>query len=99
MEENDIIVINGKRYISAKKACEMTGYSKDYIGQLCRAGKFPGRVFKHKRFVEEDALFEHAQKVGGIEIRKNKNSIFDRVKSYLLNFRKKKFVTPPPSYK
>ena len=68
MAENDIVVINGKRYISAKKACEVTGYSKDYIGQLCRAGKFPGKVFKHKRFVEEAALFEHAQKVGGIEI-------------------------------
>ncbi|MBI5004830.1 MAG: hypothetical protein HZC04_01425, partial [Candidatus Lloydbacteria bacterium] len=75
----------------------MTGYSKDYIGQLCRSGKFPGKVFKHKRFVEEESLFEHAQKVGGIEIQKPRSSVFSGIKTYLQNLKIKRPKISPAS--
>lgn len=32
-----------KRYISLKEAAELSGYAPDYVGQLIRAGKIPGR--------------------------------------------------------
>lgn len=31
--------LHGKKYISAKRGAEITKYTNDYIGQLCRAGK------------------------------------------------------------
>lgn len=88
MPESDFVVINGKRYISAKKASDVTGYTNDYIGQLCRAGKLPGKVFKHRRFVEEASLFEHAKNIGGVEIAPEKNSPFARIKTIFQNFKR-----------
>lgn len=88
MPENDVVVINGKRYISSKKASDVTGYTSDYIGELCRASKLPGKVFKHRRFVEEESLFEHAQKIGGVEIAWRVISPFTRIKNIFQEFRR-----------
>ena len=33
------LVLNGKTYISSKRAAEATGYARDYIGQLSRSGQ------------------------------------------------------------
>lgn len=35
---SDELVLNGKTYVSSKKAAESTGYARDYIGQLSRGG-------------------------------------------------------------
>ena len=34
---------NEKNLISLKEAAKISGYSSDYIGQLIRAGKIPGK--------------------------------------------------------
>ena len=36
---NDELTLDGVKYISAKRAADLTQYSKDYVGQLCREGK------------------------------------------------------------
>lgn len=52
----DELEIKGKKYISSKRASELTGYAKDYVGQLARAGKIPGSRVGRAWYVEEEAL-------------------------------------------
>lgn len=56
MEE---ILIDDKKYISAKQAAEATGYARDYIGQLCREGRVPARLVGRSWYVLESALHDH----------------------------------------
>ncbi len=35
---SDELLLNGKQYVSSRRAAEETGYARDYIGQLSRAG-------------------------------------------------------------
>lgn len=35
---SDELLLNGKQYVSSKRAAEQTGYARDYIGQLSRGG-------------------------------------------------------------
>ncbi len=50
------ISVNGRQYISASRAAEITKYSRDYIGQLCRGGKIPATMVLRSWFVDIDAL-------------------------------------------
>jgi hypothetical protein len=58
----DELVVGGKRYISSKRASEITAYAKDYIGQLARGGKVPGTRFGRAWFVDEAALLAYLGK-------------------------------------
>jgi len=51
--ENDYIFVEGNRYVSAKRAAEITGYTSDYIGQIAREGKIRSKKIGRIRFVEE----------------------------------------------
>ncbi|MDB5239111.1 MAG: hypothetical protein JWO00_446, partial [Candidatus Parcubacteria bacterium] len=53
------ISVNGRQYISASRASEITKYSRDYIGQLCRAGKVPATMVVRSWFVDLDALITY----------------------------------------
>jgi hypothetical protein len=55
----DELEIQGKKYISSKRAAELTGYAKDYVGQLARAGKVPGTRVGRAWYVEETAFLSH----------------------------------------
>ncbi|MAF59775.1 hypothetical protein CL631_02945 [bacterium] len=37
----DQVQLSDRNYISAKRGAEITGYTQDYIGQLCRGAKIP----------------------------------------------------------
>lgn len=50
----DDIIINGKRYISSKRAAEVMGYTQDYVGQLCRAGKMRAERISGVWYISED---------------------------------------------
>lgn len=52
-------MIEGKRYISSKQAAKITGYAKDYIGQLCREGRVPARLVGRSWYVLESAIQDH----------------------------------------
>ena len=54
--EDDYIFVEGNRYISAKRAAEITGYTSDYIGQMAREGKVRSKKIGRIRFVEEGEL-------------------------------------------
>ncbi len=55
----DEIIIEEKRYISSKQAAKITGYAKDYIGQLCREGRVPARLVGRSWYVLDSAIQDH----------------------------------------
>ena len=55
----DSMNIEGKEYISSRRAAEITKYSNDYIGQLCRSGKISARMIGRTWFVAIDSIIEH----------------------------------------
>ena len=55
----DEILIDEKRYVSSKQAAKVTGYAKDYIGQLCREGRVPARLVGRSWYVLESAIQDH----------------------------------------
>lgn len=55
----DELLIEEKRYISSKRAAKITGYAKDYIGQLCREGRVPARLVGRSWYVLETAIQDH----------------------------------------
>jgi len=69
----DSIDIGGRRYISSKRAAEITGYAKDYVGQLARGEKVLATRVGRAWYVDEIAIKEHAgvavegQKEQGVE--------------------------------
>lgn len=55
----DELIIGEKKYVSSKQAAKMTGYAKDYIGQLCREGRVPARLVGRSWYVLETAIQDH----------------------------------------
>jgi len=53
-----------EEFISLKEAAKMSGYTPDYVGQLIRAGKLPGKqVFSNVAWVTtEEAMLEYVQR-------------------------------------
>ncbi len=55
------LVLDGKNYISASRASEITGYNADYISQLCRKSILDSRMVGRSWFVNKDALNNYKQ--------------------------------------
>lgn len=55
----DELIIEDKKYVSSKRAAKITGYAKDYIGQLCREGRVPARLVGRSWYVLETAIQDH----------------------------------------
>lgn len=55
----DEILIGDKNYISSRRAAKLTGYAKDYIGQLCREGRVAARLVGRSWYVLETAIQDH----------------------------------------
>ena len=63
----DIFIFEGKNYISARRASEISEYSSDYIGQLCRADKLDCRMVGRAWFVTLDSIEAHKKHVIEVE--------------------------------
>lgn len=55
----DELTIGDKVYISTKRAAALTGYAKDYIGQLCREGRVEAKLVGRSWYVREESLRGH----------------------------------------
>ena len=55
----DSLEFDGQTYISTKRAAEITGYAKDYVGQLCREGRVTARFVGRSWYVSESSIKEH----------------------------------------
>ena len=53
------LTIGDKLYISSKKAADITGYAKDYVGQLCREGHVEAKMVGRSWYVLETSIREH----------------------------------------
>ncbi|MFZ2522898.1 MAG: helix-turn-helix domain-containing protein, partial [Minisyncoccia bacterium] len=53
------LFFENKKYISAKDAAKLTGYSKDYVGQLCRGNKIEAKRIGHTWYVSEDSILKY----------------------------------------
>lgn len=58
----DSLTFDGVLYISSKRAAKESGYTKDYVGQLARAGKIDARLVGRSWYVRADALHKHKEK-------------------------------------
>jgi hypothetical protein len=55
----DELTIDGKIYLSSKKAAALTGYAKDYVGQLCREGRVEAKLVGRSWYVYEPSIRKH----------------------------------------
>ena len=55
----DELIIGGKTYLSSKRAAKVTGYAKDYVGQLCREGRVEAKLVGRSWYVYEPSIQEH----------------------------------------
>ncbi len=62
---DDSLSVDGVLYISSKRAARESAYTKDYIGQLARAGKIDARLIGRSWYIREGAL-EVYKKEGNI---------------------------------
>jgi hypothetical protein len=56
---SDSVILDRMNFISAKRAAEISGYTPDYVGQLCRLGKLESRRVGKAWFVSEKSLLNH----------------------------------------
>ena len=47
-----------RQYVSSKRAAKITGYAKDYVGQLCREGRVSARLVGRNWYVLESSIRE-----------------------------------------
>lgn len=55
----DELTLDNKKYLSSKQAAKVTGYAKDYVGQLCREGRIDARLVGRNWYVLESSILEH----------------------------------------
>lgn len=55
----DELIFDNERYVSSKRAAEITGYAKDYVGQLCREGRVTAKLVGRNWYVLESSLRAH----------------------------------------
>lgn len=53
------LTLDGKTYISSRRGAEITGYARDYVGQLCREGHVEARLVGRNWYVLESSIREH----------------------------------------
>lgn len=75
----DEILIGDKTYVSSKRAAKITGYAKDYIGQLCREGRVPARLVGRSWYVLESAIQDHRF---GTPAEEEGKKVLEQIKSY-----------------
>ena len=68
----DNYISQGIKYISSKRGAEISGYTSDYIGQLCRAGKLTCQMVGRTWFVGEESLVSHKENVAREEEGRNR---------------------------
>ncbi|MBU6231463.1 hypothetical protein KGP36_02240 [Patescibacteria group bacterium] len=68
----DSFIFEGKKYISARRASEISDYAADYIGQLCRAQKLDCRMIGRSWFVTEESIRSHQVEVLRNEVHRNR---------------------------
>ncbi len=59
MVQDESVEIGGKIYLPSGRAAKLVGYTKDYVGQLARAGKLDARLVGRGWYITEDSIRSH----------------------------------------
>ncbi len=71
---DEALIIKEKKYISSKRASELTGYTSDYIGQLAKKGKIAYENIGRTTYVVEDEILSY-KSISTYRSRSKKNSL------------------------
>ncbi len=80
-EEQKPLYLEGKKFVSSKEASELSGYSRDYIGQLVRDKRIDATMVGRSWFVSLPSLEEHIEKQKGeklLETEKKESPLISR---------------------
>ncbi len=72
---NSELLFEGKKYISSKRASQLSGYNQDYIGQLIRDSKIEARRVGRHWFVSLESLENQFEKIKGKSLPKSKKDV------------------------
>ena len=56
---DDRVVIDGKSYISSRRAAEVSTYTQDYVGQLVRSKKVSAQKIGRSWYIEEKSFRDY----------------------------------------
>lgn len=65
-DRESLVSFDGKDYVSASRAAEITGYHPDYVGQLARAGTVLSRQVGNRWYVERSHILGHKKEKDGL---------------------------------
>ena len=82
----DGLYISGTRFVSARRASQITGYAADYLGQLCRAGKLHGKLVGRNWYINETAALDHRKRYKRNSENLISNTSFKRGESEFLRY-------------
>lgn len=71
----ETLELNGKTYIKASSAARETGYTMDYIGQLCRKKKIDAQLVGRTWYVNEREIHSHRRTRGRHTVAKVRESV------------------------
>ena len=61
-----VVSFDGKDYVSAARAAEITKYHQDYVGQLARSGTIISRQIGNRWYVDREAIVAHKKEKDGL---------------------------------
>lgn len=67
------LTLNGRTYLTTKRAAEITGYTTDYVGQLARQGKVDAQLVGRNWYIGEDSIKKHKFGEATVSIRKDED--------------------------
>jgi len=74
------MVVDDEKLISTTKASELSGYSKDYVGQLCREEKIECRRMSGHWYIDGDSLKEYQTEGSVITSKESEDKEADKTK-------------------
>ncbi|MFZ3020018.1 MAG: helix-turn-helix domain-containing protein [Minisyncoccia bacterium] len=98
-QESKPLYLEGKKFISSKEASDISGYSRDYIGQLVRKSALEAKMVGRLWYVSKPSLEKHIQKQAVkdevVTVKEQEVSRVQEVKSQISKYQKEDSVFIP----
>lgn len=92
---SDEIRVGSETYISSKRASEITGYARDYIGQLARKGLVEARRIGGLWYVLEKALLAYKREADAFKPEPPQNATYRADPETIVSFEGKEYLSAP----
>jgi hypothetical protein len=88
-EPETLVFFDGKEYLSAARAAQMTGYAQDYVGQLARSGTVLSQQVGSRWYIEKQSILRH---------KSEKDRLLGAVQSESVGLSKRKIMPEKAAY-